>query len=196
MVLTFTAVARSTFDEEGTEATLELMQTALGCNVAWGFISGVLLTMYNLYDRSRPVRLQRSIRATHDDAEAVELVQDELEDDLAEIIPADERQRIYLKVMERVRSCDMPGAKIQAKDFMAALCTFILVVITAIPLTTFLVMDDILLAIRVSNLVLVALLFVVGFCWGRVVHLKAWATGLTIMVMGLAMVGVAELLGG
>ena len=91
----------------------------------------------------------------------------------------------------------MPRPHFQWKDAATGLIILFLVVITAVPaLVPFLFTDDMLLALRVTNTTLVAIMFVVGYCWGRVVLMNPWATGLSIMLIGVAMAGVAEWLGG
>ena len=52
------------------------------------------------------------------------------------------------------------------------------------------------LALRVSNLLVVVLLFVVGYHWAKYVDASPWAAGLGLMGLGLALVTVAILLGG
>ncbi len=50
MVLTCTLGASLTV-AEGREATREMLLAALGCNVAWGLINGVIRTMDCMYER-------------------------------------------------------------------------------------------------------------------------------------------------
>ena len=59
-----------------------------------------------------------------------------------------------------------------------------------------LLIGDPLLALRVANVVQVALLFVVGFHWARSIGGQAWLTGLVMMLSGVVLVGVAIALGG
>ncbi len=51
-------------------------------------------------------------------------------------------------------------------------------------------------ALRVSNVILVALLFVVGFRWARYAGANAWLSGLGMMAMGVVLVLTAIALGG
>ena len=52
------------------------------------------------------------------------------------------------------------------------------------------------LALRVSNLVLILLLFVVGYWWAHYTDARPWRVGLSVMLLGLGMVLVAVALGG
>ena len=60
----------------------------------------------------------------------------------------------------------------------------------------FLLFDDARLALRISNAVLLALLFVTGYFWARFTLGKPWLVGLTLLLGGLALVAVAIALGG
>jgi hypothetical protein len=51
-------------------------------------------------------------------------------------------------------------------------------------------------ALRVSNVVLVALPFVAGFYWARSIGGNGWYTGLAMMLSGVLLVGIAIAFGG
>ena len=51
-------------------------------------------------------------------------------------------------------------------------------------------------ALRLSNLFLVGMLFVVGFQWGKHAYVSRWGAGLAFLAVGLVLVGVAIALGG
>jgi hypothetical protein len=74
---------------------------------------------------------------------------------------------------------------------------FVLVALTTGPaVLPFLVIGDLRLALRVSNLLLVGTLFVVGYRWAGQTNTNPWRAGVSVMIVGLGMVVVAELLGG
>ena len=52
------------------------------------------------------------------------------------------------------------------------------------------------LALRVSNGLLIAMLFWVGQKWAHVIHANRLLVGLAMVAIGLVLVGVAILLGG
>jgi VIT1/CCC1 family predicted Fe2+/Mn2+ transporter len=60
----------------------------------------------------------------------------------------------------------------------------------------FLFIDDAWTALRVSNGVLILLLFVTGYRWAQYTALRPWLTGLTLMVVGVVLVAIAIALGG
>jgi hypothetical protein len=195
MLLTTTAVARSTLDKEGTKGIEEMIREAIGCNVAWGVITGVLYSMNTLYDRSWPNRLQHDCRGC-DDSVALAVIQDNIEESFAEITTPDDRAELARKILVNLKQTKTSPPSIGRKDLVTGLIIFVLVTMTIAALVPFCFTSDLKLAIQLTNILLVVLMFIVGFCWGRVVRMNSWLTGLAITIIGLAMVGVAEYLGG
>ena len=197
MVLSFTVGARLLPAGEGVDAT-ELVVAAIGCNVAWGVIDAVLFILGTLFYRSQRARFYRSLRTASSEAEALAAVQDEigLEDEPLAIRPED-RSRLYEAILALSTHAAPARARLRRQDFAAALVIFLLVSATAIPgVIPFLVMQDSDLALRVSNAVLILLLFVGGYRWGCYTDARPWRVGLTVMLLGVAMVLVAVALGG
>jgi VIT1/CCC1 family predicted Fe2+/Mn2+ transporter len=60
----------------------------------------------------------------------------------------------------------------------------------------FLLLDDPRLALRVSNAILLGLLFFVGWRWARHTLAKPWIAGVTFLLVGLLLVALAIPLGG
>ena len=88
-------------------------------------------------------------------------------------------------------------APITRDDWLGAAVSFGLVVISSIPAAIpFMLIDDARLALRVSNAVLVALLFLTGFLWARYTLAKPWLAGLAFLVVGIVLVAAAIALGG
>ena len=72
-----------------------------------------------------------------------------------------------------------------------------LVFLTALPAAVpFMLMNDPVRALRVSNGLLVAMLFGVGYFWARETNANRIGTGLAMTVAGLILVGAAMALGG
>ena len=59
----------------------------------------------------------------------------------------------------------------------------------------FLLVEDVMLAMRLSNAIAVAMLFLTGFTFGRQVG-RPWRAGLLMVAIGIALVAVAMALGG
>lgn len=197
MVLSFTVGARLLAAAEGFDTT-ELVVGAIGCNVAWGVIDGVLFVLGNLFHRSRRARFYRALRGARNEAEAISIVQDEfgLEDEPIAIRDED-RTRLYVSILALSAHAAPARARLLRRDLVTAFVVFVLVSLTALPgIAPFLLLSDSDLALRVSNSVLILLLFLVGYWWAHYTDFRPWRVGLTVMLLGLSMVLVAVALGG
>jgi len=87
--------------------------------------------------------------------------------------------------------------KVTGEDWFGALTSFVLVVVTSVPAAIpFLVIDDARLALRISNGILLALLFFSGYWWARYTLSKPWIAGLSFLAGGFVLVLAAIALGG
>lgn len=197
MVLSFTVGARLLMAEEVFDTT-ELVVGAVGCNIAWGVIDAVLFVLGNLFHRSQRARFYRSLRSASSQAEALAALQDEfgLDDEPLAARPED-RARLYEAMLTLSAHAAPARARLLARDFSSAAVVFLLVSVTALPgVIPFLLLKDSDLALRVSNTVLILLLFLGGYRWGHYTDARPWRVGLTVMLLGVAMVFVAVALGG
>jgi hypothetical protein len=197
MVLTFTLTAGLTV-AEGREGARSLLASAIGCNIAWGIIDGVFYVMGGLFHRGRRVRIARAIRASSDEQDAAALVASELDPTLEDVTSPEERRRLYRDIVHIVRRAAPPKVGITRADLGGALASFWLVVLSTIPAAVpFLIFrDQPRFALRVSNGLLIALIFVVGFRWARYTGGSGWKTGAALALMGVILVAIAVALGG
>ena len=196
MVLTFTLGAGIELGDR--EETRDLLIAALGCNAAWGIIDAALYLMAQLSERGRLYRVVKLIQQTPDRERALAIVDQELDERLPEIVRADVRASLDAHVLERVREMKLAPNRVTGTDLWAALAVFWLVFLTALPaVVPFLVIPDRPhIAMRVSNAVLVGLLFFVGWRWARFTGARPFATGLFMALLGVALVVIAIALGG
>ena len=74
---------------------------------------------------------------------------------------------------------------------------FLLVFATALPAAApFLFVGDPWLALRLSNLLLTGLLFLVGYHWARHTNANPWLAGFGVTTLGIVLVAIAIALGG
>jgi hypothetical protein len=87
--------------------------------------------------------------------------------------------------------------RVQRDDLMGALACFWLVFLSCLPAAVpFLIFPEPRFALRVSNFLLIGMLFLVGQKWGQYAHTHRLLAGLVMVAIGLCLVGVAILLGG
>ena len=76
MVLTFTGSL--SVADAGRDDVRGMLIGALGCNVAWGIIDGILYVMGNLAERGRNLKTLHAVRTTSDPAEKRTLIAESL----------------------------------------------------------------------------------------------------------------------
>ena len=196
MVLTFTLGAGIEFQGDP-EETRELLIAALGCNAAWGIIDAALYLMSRLSERGRVHRLVKAIQAAPGSEQALALVDRELDERLPAIVRPEVRAALDAHVLERVRELKPERNRVTADDAWAGLAVFWLVFLTALPaVLPFLVLRDAVVAMRVSNALLIGLIFYVGWRWASYTGASPWRTGTFTALLGVALVFVAIALGG
>jgi hypothetical protein len=196
MVLTCT-LGQAKLVEESEDETYDLLWGALGCNLAWGIITGIMFIMDEMFARARTVAWMRSVRSTTGDADALLLIQDELDSQMEPLTSEQERAGLYQDISRTVKNVEPAPAGFQRGDLIGAICVCWLVFLTAIPaVVPFLFINDRVLALRLSNLLSIAMLFLVGYCWGRATETNRWVASLGMTTVGIAAVGIAEALGG
>jgi VIT1/CCC1 family predicted Fe2+/Mn2+ transporter len=92
----------------------------------------------------------------------------------------------------------LPGRPyLERDDWLRALAVFLLVVLSTFPLVIpFLIFDEVRVALRASNLVAIAMLFASGYLLARYGGYRPVATGSSMVLLGVALVGIAIALGG
>jgi hypothetical protein len=176
----------------------QLIAAAIGCNVAWGVIDATLYVLGSLFYRSQHARFFRALKNARSETEALAAIQEEfgLEDEPLAIQP-DDRARLYASILALSGHSTLARVRLLPRDFLSALVVFVLVSATALPgVIPFLLLKDSYLALRLANLVLILLLFLVGYWWGHYTDARPWHVGATVMILGISMVFVAVALGG
>jgi len=196
MVLTFTLGA-GLIVKEGHEATTQLLLGVLGCNVVWGIIDGAMYMINCMFERSRKARLFQFIQKAAREEDALSIVGHEFDDALEPFTTPSERKQLYQAVLKRLNNVTPERTRLKKEDIYGAIACFWLVFFSTIPaVVPFLIFHDRFVALRVSNLLLLIMLFLVGYRLARDVHSNPWIFGSTLLLTGLVLVAIAIALGG
>ena len=196
MVLTITLSEGLTVSE-GPEGVRQLLAAALGCNIAWGFIDAVMYLMNCVTERAEKAYVVRAIREAPDAVAALDVVRREVEPRVGALAGKPQRDTVCRAILEYLSHAEPPAPGLTRDDLYGATACFWLVFLACLPAAApFLVFSDPHRALRVSNALLLAMLFVVGQKWAQYAHMNRFAAGAVMIAIGLALVGVAILLGG
>jgi VIT1/CCC1 family predicted Fe2+/Mn2+ transporter len=116
---------------------------------------------------------------------------------LSIVTSEEERAALYRRIVENVHARPPTPNEITKEDWLGALMSCLLVIVTSIPAAIpFLLFDDARFALRVSNAILLALLFFTGYWWSKYTLGRPWIVGLTFLLGGGVLVVAAIALGG
>jgi hypothetical protein len=193
MVLTFTCSLNVAQAGRGEVRTMLL--GALGCNIAWGFIDGVLYLMARLSDQGHNLILLQQLRRTADPVEARLIVASALPELLVSVLPPPQLDVMCQKLKQLP---DLPKGPHLTKDaWLGAVGVFLLVTISTFPpVIPFLFVMNIRLAVRMSNAIALVMLFFTGAAYGKYSGHRKWTWALSMVLIGCIMVALTIRLGG
>lgn len=194
MALGFTGAVRLGEEKADNRA---LFIGILGCNLAWAVVDGVMYVLTALFERGRKARLMRDVRSAPTDAAALRHVDDELGDRLAPLTTREEREQVYGWVLEIVRRGQPEQPRIRREDVLGGVAVALVIVLATLPVVVpYVVMSNPNRAVRVSNLIALTLLFLLGAWWGQIVGARPFRIGAGVTLVGIVLVLITIVLGG
>jgi VIT1/CCC1 family predicted Fe2+/Mn2+ transporter len=193
MVLTFTGSL--SVADVGRKDVRTMLIAALGCNLAWGIIDGILYLMGCLAEKAKSLMTFRAVREASDPEKGQRLIAEALPRLAAAIVEPAELETMR----QRLKALPEPPerARLGKAEWLGGVAVFLLVFLSTFPVVIpFLFMKNVTLALRVSNLIAIALLFATGATFGRITGRRPWVVGLGMVVLGLVLVGLTIALGG
>ncbi len=108
-----------------------------------------------------------------------------------------QRRTLYSSIVDRLRDAPPPPNHVRRADIVGGIVSGWIVFACSFPaVLPFLVIDDPHRALRVSNAILLALLFLVGYRSAQHTMAKPWLTGMAFLLVGVFLVALAIPLGG
>lgn len=193
MVLTFTGAISVAND--GRQEVRDLLWAALGCNVAWGLVDGIMYLMNVLIERGHAGKTIRAIRKEPDAIKNRALMKSEMQPGVAALISDEEVDKICRRMKELPEPKD--ADLLTARDFLSGIQIFLLVFLCTLPVALpFAFIQELGVAMRVSNGIALLLLFVGGFRLAMYAGFRPMLTAIAYMLIGVALVSLTMALGG
>lgn len=166
---------------------------ALGCNVAWGFTDAMMYLVAAAIGNGRNIRLVRRLRETSDPDESRRIVNDVLPGRFVGSVREDTLEALRKDLV----TLPVPNSTLGARDFIGALGVFAIVVLATFPVALpFMFIKDVPVAMRISNVLALAVLYGYGHLLGSYTGGRPWRYGLSMAALGAALVAVIMALGG
>lgn len=192
MVLTFTCSLSVT--SAGHEEVRAMLIAALGCNVAWGLSDAFLYLLGCYVEDGRGISALRALHASADTGTAHRVIAEALPPLIASNLSPIELEA----VRQRLRPLPVPARpKLSKTAWLGALGVFLLVFLSTFPVAIpFIVVRDARLALRISNGIALAMMFLTGYAFGRHADFRPLRMGLWMVLFGGLLVVITIVLGG
>jgi len=180
---------------DGREEIRTLLVAALGCNLAWGLVDGVMHLVSTKTQQRRNRALLARLRDGADVASGRALLASELSPPLAASLGHDGLELLRQRLASAGRTATRRD--ITGRDVGDAVIVFFLVVLSTFPLVVpFMMFDEPARALLFSRLVALAMLFLAGATLARYSSGNPWLNGLTMAAIGAVLMGAIMALGG
>ncbi len=176
-----------------------LLFAALGTSVAWGVVDAVIYVLTGVHERSHHQRVASLAKSRPKD-DAIRQIEVELDDTLIDVLNEDEKDRIAEQIYMALPRAAPKRQRVTKDDLLRGIASFLVTFIIVLPpMLPFVLNLPVDLAIRLFNVIAVAMMFIVGYMSCQCADLGGrrrlrWA--LTITVLGVVIVFITILLGG
>jgi len=193
MVLTFSGSL--SVADAGRDDVRTMLIGALGCNFAWGIIDAIFYLMNSLAEKGSNLMTLQAVRKATDPQKAHELIAGALPAVVASVLRPTELETM------RVRLEQLPEppqrAHLAKRDWTGAVGVFFLVFLSTFPVAVpFIFMQAVRPAMRVSNSIAIAMVFIAGVAYGRGIGRSPCLFGLSMVLVGAVLVALTIALGG
>jgi VIT1/CCC1 family predicted Fe2+/Mn2+ transporter len=173
----------------------QLLIGAIGCNLAWGIVDAAMYLIGVLARKSRSKTIFNAVQNPSQTDEAKSYISEELPSVIVSAIGAEGLEQLRNKLT------GIPNTSVDVRlkllDVKEAIAIFFLIFISTFPVVIpFVVIDDTQIALRVSNLVAIVMMFFCGWQVARYVGYNKWKMSITVTLIGIMLVAVTIALGG
>jgi hypothetical protein len=192
MALTFTGTLSAA--TAGREEVRTLLIGMIGCNIAWGLVDAMMFLMTAVTERGHGLLTLRAVHRAARPEDAHQVIRGAMPPVLSSILTPLQLEPLRQGLL---RMSDLPARGLTRDDWRGALAVFLLVFLSTFPLVIpFLVFQNVRLALRVSNLIALILLFVTGYWLAKHGGYAPGRTGFAMMLIGVVLVAITIALGG
>ena len=193
MTLTFTC-SIGIANAKNTEIR-QLIIAAISCNIAWGLVDAIGYIVSTIVQRSRNKTILDSVLTTSDADKARKYISDSLPPSIASVLEAAELEEIRKKLAKLPDSTFQ--VRLTTRDLKRSVMIFLLMFISAFPIVIpFIFIRDTQLALRISNMIAIVLMFLCGWSLARYVGSNKWLMSFGMTLVGVVLVLITIVLGG
>ena len=193
MTLTFTC-SIGIANTKNTEIR-QLIIAAISCNIAWGLVDAIGYIVRTIVQRSRNRTILNSVLTTSDASKARKDISDSLPPSIASVLEVADLEQIRKKL------ANLPDSALQVRlttrHLKKSVMIFFLMFISTFPIVIpFIFIRDTQLALRISNMVAIVLMFLCGWSLAKYVGSNKWLMSFGLTLVGIVLVLITIALGG
>jgi VIT1/CCC1 family predicted Fe2+/Mn2+ transporter len=193
MALTFTCSI--SIANPGKTEIRELLFAAIGCNTAWGLVDAIMYIISLLVEKSRSLAIIKIIRDDFQQDKVKKYISETMHPVVASVIGKAELEQIRTNLLRLPESS--LKVHLKAGDFKRALSIFLIIFISTFPVVIpFFLFSDVSMALRISNLVAVVMMFFSGWLLAGYANFNKWLLSIAMTVLGIFLVALTVALGG
>ena len=170
----------------------------IAITLLWAIVDGLMFIFTALLEKGRYHRMIPRLKSV-DKKTSLEIITNELEKTVVGIFDGETKKQIAEEMLEKVSSIsptNLEKPKISKDDIKGALlCVFFVFLPCIVILPFFVFINNLSSAILVSNIIGLAILFGFGYRLGSCTNRNKILTGLAIMLIGVAIIIMAIILG-
>ena len=193
MTLTFTC-SIGIANTKNTEIR-QLVIAAISCNIAWGLVDAIGYIVSTIVQRSRNKTILNSVLTTSDAGKARKDISDSLPPSIASVLEVADLEQIRKKL------ANLPDSALQVRlttrHLKKSVMIFLLMFISTFPIVIpFIFIRDTQLALRISNMIAIVLMFLCGWSLAKYVGSNKWLMSFGMTLVGIVLVLITIALGG
>lgn len=172
-----------------------MLRAALGCNLAWGLTDAVMYLLSTLILRGRGIVALRAVRDAADPRDAQAVIAQALPPAVGSVLTASDLEAIR----RRLVAAPEPPARppITRDDLLSAAAIGAFVFLSTFPVVIpFVLLDETIRALRMSNAIAIVMLFLLGWAAARHTGSRPWRIGIGMVLIGVGLVAMVTALGG
>jgi VIT1/CCC1 family predicted Fe2+/Mn2+ transporter len=173
----------------------QLLIGAIGCNLAWGIVDAAMYLIGVLARKSRRKTIFDAVQNPSQTDKAKSYISEELPAVIVSAIGAEGLEQIRNKLTNIPNTS--VEVRVKLRDIKEAIAIFFLIFISTFPVVIpFVLIDDTQIALRVSNLVAIVMMFFCGWQVAGYVGYNKWKMSIALVLIGITLVAVTIALGG
>jgi VIT1/CCC1 family predicted Fe2+/Mn2+ transporter len=193
MILTFTC----TFSviKSDSASIMDMLTGAICSTTAWGLFDAVLYLYMTLIDKEHNLTFINFVRKSKNTERVNQIIVDALPSAISALMQPSEIEALRGKIQKLPEPEKIHRLKFD--DYRSAAGIFLLVFFATIPISIpFVLIKDIKIALRVSNIIAILMMFFCGYALGKYVCRNRIVTGIITSLIGIGLVTITIALGG